>query len=316
MKRLRSNNKGIYQAGLFTPPNSKNGRLSEEKIESFHQLVLTLCLMLAVTCGFAQEKQSHIGYAAFSNIDKYMTFDTTTVRVWYALNALDIKDENSYIDWQILEVGKHSNKYYSYFVWESDSLRTVDYRTNRSGRYSNKLLPRGRNGKGNWNELQYHVLVAENGMMRTYNRERLPEYEGYYDEPYPAQKWTLLPDTALVSGYHCQKAVCSFHGRDFEAWFTHEVPVRFGPWKFGGLPGLIVKVYDTDHYYTFECTNVEHVSRPMVRSQYARRRPIKRETVLKFERKINENPGMTLGWKDMEGNPISKNYPYEPLELE
>ena len=54
----------------------------------------------------------------------------------------------------------------------------------------------------------------------------------------------------------------------------------------------------------------------MVRSKYARRRPIKRETVLKFERKINECPGRTLGTKDMNGNIISRTYPYEPLELE
>ena len=264
----------------------------------------------------AQNKQSKIGYVAMSNTDNYVTIDTAIIRVWYALNALDIRDENSYIDWQILEVGRCCNKYYSYFVWESDSLRTVDYRTNRSSEFSRELLPRGRNGKGNWNELQYHVLIAENGVMRTYNRERLPEYEGYYDEPYPNQQWTLTQDTAIVGGYHCQKATCHYHGRDFEAWFTPEVPIKYGPWKFGGLPGLIVKVYDTGHLYTFECTNVEHVSQPMFRSKYARRRPIKRETVLKFERKINECPGRTLGWRDMDGNIISKTYPYAPLELE
>ena len=160
------------------------------------------------------------------------------------------------------------------------------------------------------------MLIAEDGKIRTYNRERLPQYEGYYDEPYPSQQWTLTQDTATVSGYHCQKATCHYHGRDFEAWFTAEVPVKYGPWKFGGLPGLIVKVYDTDHLYTFECTSVERVNRPMVRSKYSTRRPIKRETVLKFERKINECPGRTLGWKDMEGNIITKTYPYEPLELE
>ena len=54
----------------------------------------------------------------------------------------------------------------------------------------------------------------------------------------------------------------------------------------------------------------------MVRSKYSTRRPIKRKTVLKFERKINENPAKTLGWKDLDGNPLSKVYPYEPLELE
>ena len=54
----------------------------------------------------------------------------------------------------------------------------------------------------------------------------------------------------------------------------------------------------------------------MVRSKYARRKPIKREIVLKLERKINENPAKTLGWKDLGGTPLSKVYPYEPLELE
>lgn len=280
------------------------------------RFLLSLLFAFSSCALFAQQKQSHIGYVAFSNIDKYVQFDTATIRVWYALNAQDIKDENTYIDWQILEIGKHSNKYYSYFVWESDSLRTADLRTNHSGNFSNKLLPRGRNGNGNWNELQYHVLIAEKGNVRTYNRERLPQYEGYYDEPYTDQKWTLTQDTATISGYSCQKATCHYHGRDFEAWFSAEVPVRYGPWKFGGLPGLIIKVYDTDHLYTFECTNVERANRPMVRSKYASRKPIKRETVLKFERKINENPSKTLGWKDLNGNPMSQVFPYEPLELE
>ena len=80
--------------------------------------------------------------------------------------------------------------------------------------------------------------------------------------------------------------------------------------------GRIIKVYDTDHLYTFECTNVERVHRPMVRAKYSNRRPIKRETVLKFERKLNECPGRTLGTKDTDGNIITKTYPYEPLELE
>lgn len=291
-----------------------------EMVLKIHHNIMKIFLIILLFANtiniFAQQKQSHIGYVSMSNIDKYLRFDTASIRVWYALNALDVKDVNTYIDWQILEVGKHSNKYYSYFVWESDSLRTVEIRNNHSGNYSGKNLPRGRNGKGNWNELQYHVLIAEKGKIRTYNRERLAQYEGYYDEPYLDQKWTLTHDTATIRGYSCQKATCRYHGRDFEAWFTTEVPLRYGPWKFGGLPGLIIKVYDIDHYYTFECTKVERVNCPMLRSKYASRKPIKRETVLKFERKINENPAKTLGWKDLSGNPMSQVFPYEPLELE
>ena len=141
----------------FSPEN-----LSDEDIHEIMNIIqpimnrriITIIIALAAITAWAQEKQSKIGYVTMSNIDNYITIDTATVRVWYALNALDIKDENTYIDWQILEVGSHCNKYYSYFVWESDSLRTVDRRTNRSGNFSKKLLPRGRNGYGNWNELQ------------------------------------------------------------------------------------------------------------------------------------------------------------------
>lgn len=54
----------------------------------------------------------------------------------------------------------------------------------------------------------------------------------------------------------------------------------------------------------------------MRRQKYNQRKPVKRETVLKFERKVNECPGKTLGARDMDGNIITKTYPYEPLELE
>ena len=76
--------------------------------------IITLIITLAAMTAWAQEKQSKIGYVAMSNIDNYITIDTAIIRVWYALNALDIRYENSYIDWQILEVGSHCNKYYSY----------------------------------------------------------------------------------------------------------------------------------------------------------------------------------------------------------
>jgi hypothetical protein len=56
--------------------------------------IITIIIALAAVAAWAQEKQSKIGYVAMSNIDNYITIDTATVRVWYALNALDIKDEN------------------------------------------------------------------------------------------------------------------------------------------------------------------------------------------------------------------------------
>ena len=275
-------------------------------------------LLLPLVCSpntFSQNKQGKVPYMTKSNIDKYITVDTATACVWYAFNAIDIQDEESYLDLQRLEIGKTRNKYYSHYVWESDSLLTVYQRHNHSGNYPSRLLPRGRGGKGRWSEMQYHTWFIQDGKVRTYTREPDSAYNGYYDEPYPSQQWSLTQDTATICSYHCQKATCHYHGRDFEAWFTTEIPMRFGPWKFGGLPGLIVKVYDTDRLYTFECVRVNNMRIPMLSNPYKQHRPINRAKVLKFERTVNEDYHRTLGWVRMEG-PQPRPVHYEPLELE
>lgn len=48
--------------------------------------------------------------------------DTTLIRIWYAFNADDAKDENTYIDQQRPDIGKRMTKYYSDFLFRSDSL--------------------------------------------------------------------------------------------------------------------------------------------------------------------------------------------------
>jgi GLPGLI family protein len=63
--------------------------------------------------------------------------------------------------------------------------------------------------------------------------------------------WVLFADTASHAGYLCQKATTTFGGRDYVAWFTTELPIPDGPYKFGGLPGLIVMLHDLSEHYTF-----------------------------------------------------------------
>jgi GLPGLI family protein len=61
-------------------------------------------------------------------------------------------------------------------------------------------------------------------------------------------KWNIQNDTKMVGKYSCQKATCRFRGRDYTAWFTREIPVEFGPWKFNGLPGLIAEVIESNSH--------------------------------------------------------------------
>ena len=65
--------------------------------------------------------------------------------------------------------------------------------------------------------------------------------------------WDLQPETKTIGTFVCQKATIKFRGRNYIAWFTNEIPVPFGPWKFQGLSGLILEVYDEAkefHIYT------------------------------------------------------------------
>ena len=72
-----------------------------------------------------------------------------------------------------------------------------------------------------------------------------------YEESCPSLKWEILDGDTIISGYHCNKAKTSMFGRDYIAWYTPEINLPYGPYKFNGLPGLICRVTDTNYNFDF-----------------------------------------------------------------
>jgi GLPGLI family protein len=64
--------------------------------------------------------------------------------------------------------------------------------------------------------------------------------------------WKIEQETKIILGYNCQKATIRFRGRDFVVYFTSEIPFSDGPWKFSGLPGLILEVKSDDPLHTYD----------------------------------------------------------------
>ena len=76
-------------------------------------------------------------------------------------------------------------------------------------------------------------------------------------EALPKLEWDLShADTLKIGTYICNKATTSFRGRNYIAWYTNDIAITFGPWKFHGLPGLILDMYDETHKFEWIVTKI------------------------------------------------------------
>jgi GLPGLI family protein len=258
--------------------------------------------------------------------------DSGNIRVCYAVNNHSAylenfkpltKGDSMFLcslcaeDIHLLEIGEKLSKYYSYNVFMGDSIFTdfmiknpfAQSAPNRNGRnptISNKYF---------WSE--YYKEYAKNMLTEyAYMPSAIPNY--YYLEKIPDFVWTVQEDTLTVVGYLCQKATCTFRGKNYTAWFASDFPISNGPWKFGGLPGLILKVYDDRDDYIFECVGIEyHENKFAIKSHnhdnYAK---TDRKKLLKLWSDIFDHFYQLIGAKTMSGKYPSKKLPYKPFELE
>ena len=143
-----------------------------------------------------------------------------------------------------------------------------------------------------------------------------------YNENSPTFKWKMEADTTTILTYTCQKATTTFRGRNYTAWFAPEIPSNNGPWKFGGLPGLILKIYDKSNNFNFECIGVKQLEKPEpVKFYNLRYITLKREELDKIYRRFFKDP--IQFWNEvgseMRGQVTASDLPkmtYKPIELE
>lgn len=106
----------------------------------------------------------------------------------------------------------------------------------------------------------------------------------------PVFQWNILPETVKIGDYQTQKAETKFGGRTWYAWFTQEIPLQDGPYKFSGLPGLIVKVQDEKGDYSFDLMQTKKISelhQPLNRGQFITLSKLK---YTEMEKKMQKDP--------------------------
>ncbi|HEX2845870.1 MAG TPA: GLPGLI family protein [Chitinophagaceae bacterium] len=102
-------------------------------------------------------------------------------------------------------------------------------------------------------------IFKEKDKILTYDRIAAVQAPIFnYTENKADLKWRITEDTATIAGYFCQKAVCELGNRTWNAWFTAELPISDGPYKFCGLPGLIIQVSDSRNFWNFSLLSLEN----------------------------------------------------------
>ena len=99
-------------------------------------------------------------------------------------------------------------------------------------------------------------------------QEMLYPYRYMTDEPLEKQKWELTNIQDSICGYACQSATAKYHGVTWNVLYTEEVPASIGPWKLGGLPGLITKATDAKGIHCFTLYGFHQEETPIIYTQY------------------------------------------------
>ena len=198
--------------------------------------------------------------------EKRIIIEPAMMECQYAHTVIrDTLDRNKVMkDRMILRIGKKVSQFYSWYSLQGDSMWTdprgrkiAIHKTLESIRTNNNenLICKRTNG-------YIYKSYPKEGITTTYITQggedmRTPMVYLYFSETTPQQTWIIQDSVKQVLGYNCQLAITHFRGRLWYAWFTPDIPINNGPWKLGGLPGLITEAYDSQDYYHYTLTGIQ-----------------------------------------------------------
>lgn len=191
------------------------------------------------------------------------TAQTADIEVCYTALSPNFRNgevdvKNSYV----LLANSEKSKFFSPVTEYIDSLNSTP-----DGAANLKEMTRAAFLSGNMDDIprkdgSYYVLKsAADNTLRYYDSAGLDSY--FYDETTPEWSWEISDLSKNILGYECIKASCDFHGRKWEVWFSPEIPLHNGPWKLGGLPGLIMEATADNGKYSFVASGIQSISKPI-----------------------------------------------------
>ena len=90
-----------------------------------------------------------------------------------------------------------------------------------------------------------NIIIQKTGQHKLLETRSLEGKNYQLTDSFPLLEWnTNYTETEKVDTYTCYKATAKYRGATLVAFYTNDIPIPAGPYKFGGLPGLIVLLYN------------------------------------------------------------------------
>lgn len=145
------------------------------------------------------------------------------------------------------------NGKYAQYVYDRSTYRPEkrEMVKNASGQYSiYKSGSKQTDSIGN-------IVYADYVNKKMITREMLQSQYYIVPDTIIAIVWEITREQKIIAKQKCTKAVGNYRGRNYQVWFSPEIPVSYGPWKLSGLPGLIVEARSDDGEIAFIATHIQ-----------------------------------------------------------
>ena len=192
-------------------------------------------------------------------------------------NKSDIKTENAYLD-----ISAEKSMFYSENRIKRDSVMKANFQSGGARGFNREQMD------GLRTNINYSIEKNKKDQKIIY-KDRLGRDQYSYEEDRPLN-WKILSETTKIGDYKVQKAETEFGGRKWTAWFTTDLPYQDGPYKFSGLPGLVVKAEDSTGDYSFDLMKNYKISDFPEMVTFGNVMKVKRTDYVKQQEKYKTDP--------------------------
>lgn len=240
----------------------------------------------------------------------------------------DSTDENSIQSEKVvLYLGKGQSRYSSLGKAVKDSLEAYVEASNISNSESFEILNQAP-------ETEFHYKIFKNYQDNELILAEIITVDKWrykYIQDLNMIDWEIQPEKKEILGFSAQKAIGSFAGRNYVAWFAPQLPFSDGPYKFNGLPGLILEISDLEDHYHFSLISFQELEKPVGKLlNLDNYKVVSQEELDQFRDDHNRDPlgayknaGVKFGFRNKEDEAKTRKALYEkykkrnnPIELQ